>query len=70
MIVDSNMDIEQLFTLICDNWRVEPPNLLLSVTGGALNFPMTPRLKNAFRHGLVKAAKNTGTALPLRKVNC
>lgn len=36
------------------------PNLLISVTGGAKNFNMMPRLKNIFRRGLVKVAQTTG----------
>ena len=39
---------------------MEAPNLLISVTGGAKNFKMRPRLKEMFRQGLMKAAKSTG----------
>ena len=33
--------------------------MLLSVTGGATNFTISENIKNAFKHGLVKAAKTT-----------
>jgi len=49
-------------------WNMERPNLLISVTGGAKNFPVT--LMDVFRHGLVKAAESTGILLPLCEINC
>ena len=41
-------------------WDMEAPNLLISVTGGAKNFMMRPRLKEMFRRGLINVAKSTG----------
>jgi len=46
-----------------DHWEMELPNLLISVTGGAQNFTMKPRLKEVFRQGLVKAAESTRKAI-------
>ncbi|XP_029463786.1 transient receptor potential cation channel subfamily M member 2 [Rhinatrema bivittatum] len=43
-----------------EQWGLEVPNLLISVTGGAKNFHMKQRLRNIFRRGLVKAAQTTG----------
>ena len=48
--------------LMMDKWGMERPNLLISVTGGAKNFQMRGRLKDAFRRGLMKAALSTGNA--------
>lgn len=43
-----------------EHWGLEVPNLLISVTGGAKDFNMKPRLKSVFRRGLVKVAQTTG----------
>ena len=37
------------------------PKLILSITGGALNFPLKEEIKNAFKLGLLKAAKTTSS---------
>ncbi|XP_013398789.1 transient receptor potential cation channel subfamily M member 2 [Lingula anatina] len=55
---DTNMEI--MTELLMDKWNLELPNLLISVTGGAKNFTMKPRLKEVFRRGLVKAGQSTG----------
>jgi len=70
MIVNSDMNGDELLKLIESEWEMKPPPLLISVTSGANDYRVTSRLKDAFRHGLVKVAKNTGTPLLLRKVNC
>nr|DBA32338.1 TPA: hypothetical protein GDO54_000138 [Pyxicephalus adspersus] len=49
-----------LFELMTEQWGLSVPNLLISVTGGAKNFNISPRLKNQFSRGLVKAAQSTG----------
>ena len=49
--------------LMLDYWNLEAPTLLISVTGGAQNFTMKPRLKEVFRQGLVKAAESTGVLI-------
>lgn len=41
-------------------WKLEKPNILISVTGGAQNFVMKPKLKDVFRQGFIKAAQSTG----------
>ena len=33
------------------------PSVLISITGGAQDFVLPPRLDKAFRHGLAKAAQ-------------
>ena len=47
--------IEFLYT----KWKLEKPQLILSVTGGAKNFSLPTKMKNAFKRGLVKAAEST-----------
>ncbi|XP_046503884.1 transient receptor potential cation channel subfamily M member 2-like isoform X2 [Equus quagga] len=49
-----------IYHLITQHWGLDVPNLLISVTGGAKDFNMKPRLKNVFRRGLVKVAQTTG----------
>ncbi|XP_053312744.1 transient receptor potential cation channel subfamily M member 2-like [Spea bombifrons] len=49
-----------LFELMTQQWGLSIPSLLISVTGGAKNFNINPRLKNQFSRGLVTAAQSTG----------
>ncbi|KAE8628405.1 hypothetical protein XENTR_v10007503 [Xenopus tropicalis] len=49
-----------LFDLMTQQWDLRVPNLLISVTGGAKNFNISPRLKTEFSRGLVTAAQSTG----------
>ncbi|XP_040842632.1 transient receptor potential cation channel subfamily M member 2 isoform X2 [Ochotona curzoniae] len=49
-----------IYQLMTQHWGLDIPNLLISVTGGAKNFNMKPRLKSLFRRGLVKVAQTTG----------
>ncbi|XP_053420329.1 transient receptor potential cation channel subfamily M member 2 isoform X2 [Nycticebus coucang] len=49
-----------IYHLMTQHWGLDIPNLLISVTGGAKNFNMKPRLKSIFRRGLVKVAQTTG----------
>ncbi|KAM8934160.1 transient receptor potential cation channel subfamily M member 2 [Pelodytes ibericus] len=58
--VSSDTKSDVLYQLMTEQWGLEVPNLLISVTGGAKNFHMKMRLKNIFRRGLVKAAQTTG----------
>ena len=43
-----------------EGFKLSPPKLILSVTGGAQNFTIPLRMKKAFKEGLVKAAATTG----------
>ncbi|XP_035953132.1 transient receptor potential cation channel subfamily M member 2 isoform X1 [Halichoerus grypus] len=49
-----------IYHLMTQYWGLDIPNLLISVTGGAKDFNMKPRLKSVFRRGLVKVAQTTG----------
>ncbi|XP_037644765.1 transient receptor potential cation channel subfamily M member 2 [Sebastes umbrosus] len=55
---DTSPDI--LYQLLTEQWKLSPPNLLISVTGGAKNFYLKARLKNMFHRGLIKVAQTTG----------
>ncbi|XP_031442375.1 transient receptor potential cation channel subfamily M member 2 [Clupea harengus] len=58
--VSSDTPSEVLYQLMTEHWKLRPPNLLISVTGGAKNFYMRTELKNKFRRGLIKVAQSTG----------
>ncbi|XP_062313277.1 transient receptor potential cation channel subfamily M member 2 isoform X2 [Osmerus eperlanus] len=58
--VSPDTSTEVLYQLMTEQWKLRPPNLLLSVTGGAKNFYMKPQLKNLFRRGLINVAQSTG----------
>lgn len=60
MRVSSDTPPRVIYHLMTQHWGLDAPNLLISVTGGAKNFVMKPRLKNIFRQGLVKVAQTTG----------
>ncbi|XP_076975263.1 transient receptor potential cation channel subfamily M member 2 isoform X2 [Tamandua tetradactyla] len=49
-----------LYHLLTRHWGLDAPNLLISVTGGAKNFHMKPRLRSVFRRGLATVAQTTG----------
>ncbi|XP_070175133.1 transient receptor potential cation channel subfamily M member-like 2 [Littorina saxatilis] len=58
--VDTDTNMNVMKKLMTEKWKMERPNLLISVTGGAKNFLMRAKLKEAFRRGLMKAALSTG----------
>uniref|UniRef100_A0A6Q2XA02 Transient receptor potential cation channel, subfamily M, member 2 n=1 Tax=Esox lucius TaxID=8010 RepID=A0A6Q2XA02_ESOLU len=58
--VSSDTKPEVLYQLLTEHWKLPPPNLIISVTGGAKNFYMKPQLKAQFRRGLIKVAQTTG----------
>ncbi|XP_036094011.1 transient receptor potential cation channel subfamily M member 2 isoform X3 [Rousettus aegyptiacus] len=58
--VSQDTPSNMIYQLMTQHWGLDVPNLLISVTGGAKNFNMKPRLKNVFRRGLVKVAQTTG----------
>ncbi|XP_035248591.1 transient receptor potential cation channel subfamily M member 2 isoform X2 [Anguilla anguilla] len=58
--VSTDTSTDALYQLMTDHWKLRPPNLLISVTGGAQNFYMRTRLKEMFRRGLIKVAQTTG----------
>ncbi|KAK3605984.1 hypothetical protein CHS0354_019664 [Potamilus streckersoni] len=58
--VDKLTEMPIMLDMMMKVWELEKPNLLISVTGGAKNFIMKPRLRDVFRRGLMKAAQSTG----------
>lgn len=55
-----NTDMDDMMTLLTDHWKLQKPNLLISVTGGAQKIVMSKKLKDAFKKGLLKTAQTTG----------
>jgi hypothetical protein len=55
--------MNEMKKLMMDVWGLEKPNLLISGTGGAISFNMKAKLKEAFRRGLMKAARSTGKCI-------
>lgn len=58
--VSTDTSPEILYQLLTNWWKLSPPNLLISVTGGAKNFYLKARLKKMFHRGLIKVAQTTG----------
>jgi len=61
--------VDRLLDDMLKHWKMERPNLLISVTGGAKSCSLKPGMMDVFRHGLVKAAEGTGILLSLLEVN-
>ncbi|XP_051551691.1 transient receptor potential cation channel subfamily M member 6-like isoform X1 [Myxocyprinus asiaticus] len=51
---------EHLLQLMLREWHMEMPKLVISVHGGTDNFPLSPRVCQAFSAGLITAAESTG----------
>uniref|UniRef100_A0A671NWK6 Transient receptor potential cation channel subfamily M member 6-like n=1 Tax=Sinocyclocheilus anshuiensis TaxID=1608454 RepID=A0A671NWK6_9TELE len=51
---------ELLVQLMLREWHMEMPKLVISVHGGTDNFPLSPRVCQAFSTGLITAAESTG----------
>ena len=50
---------ESILELIEKGFHLSKPNLIISITGGAKHFHLSPRLNRAFEEGLIQAAKTT-----------
>ncbi|XP_072174396.1 transient receptor potential cation channel subfamily M member-like 2 [Diadema setosum] len=57
--VEQNTPPTKMRQMFSEVWNLSQPKLLISVTGGARNFPLNHRLKDVFRKGLIKAATST-----------
>lgn len=57
--VGQNTEMDKMMPILFKIWNLEPPKLIISVTGGAKDFNLKTKLKNAFKRGLVKAALST-----------
>ncbi|KAM4016023.1 transient receptor potential cation channel subfamily M member 4 isoform 2-T3 [Anomaloglossus baeobatrachus] len=58
--LSNETDPSIVYNLITHNWKIPPPNLVVSVVGGDGDFKMKTWLKDILRKGLVKAAQSTG----------
>lgn len=43
-----------------EGWKLQKPQLILSVTGGSQKFMLPQNMKKAFKRGLIKCASSTG----------
>ena len=50
---------EDVVEFMRKGWGLATPHLIISVTGGAKNFEMSPRLRKIFQQGLIDAAVTT-----------
>ncbi|KAK3607584.1 hypothetical protein CHS0354_034632 [Potamilus streckersoni] len=57
--VDSETDTSTISKLMTNVWRMQKPNLLISVTGGAEKCNIESELIDAFQYELIKAANST-----------
>ncbi|CAG0882990.1 unnamed protein product [Darwinula stevensoni] len=51
---------ESVIQLFTQEWDLELPKLLITMHGGKQNFELQPKLRKAFKKGLLKVAKTTG----------
>uniref|UniRef100_A0A3B3YQL8 TRPM SLOG domain-containing protein n=1 Tax=Poecilia mexicana TaxID=48701 RepID=A0A3B3YQL8_9TELE len=49
-----------LYELLTEQWKLDPPKLVISVTGGAKKFFLKSHLKKVFYRGIIKIAQTTG----------
>lgn len=57
-------DSETLYDLMTQHWHLKTPNLVISVTGGAKNFALKPRMRKIFSR-LIYIAQSKGKDLCL-----
>ncbi|XP_033997398.1 transient receptor potential cation channel subfamily M member 1 [Trematomus bernacchii] len=60
---------DNILHLMVKDWQLELPTLLISVHGGLQNFDLSPKLKQVFGKGLIKAAVTTGAWIITGGVN-
>lgn len=58
---DSSSDL--ILQLLTEEWGLDLPKVIISVHGGRANFELSERLKAVLRHGLLRAAKSTGSII-------
>ncbi|XP_069461761.1 transient receptor potential cation channel subfamily M member 4 isoform X2 [Ambystoma mexicanum] len=58
--ISNETEASIVYTLITQQWKYDPPNLVVSVVGGDGDFKIRTWLKDILRKGLVKAAQSTG----------
>ncbi|XP_061196286.1 transient receptor potential cation channel subfamily M member-like 2 [Saccostrea echinata] len=50
---------EIIWDMMINQWHLEPPQLIISVTGGAQRFDLKRRMQETFKRGLMNAATST-----------
>ena len=58
--ISTDTDPELIWRLLIEEWHLYPPQLLISVTGGAKRFEMKDRIMDRLKKGLIDAAVSTG----------
>lgn len=58
--ISNDTDARDALKLLLKEWKLEFPNFLVSVTGGAKTFKLPIKLKQLFSNGLYKVAQTTG----------
>jgi SLOG in TRPM len=67
---EEDEDLRNLWKLMEESWRMKPPRLIISVTGGAQKFFMKRRLLTGFKRGLMKVATTAGIFMYRRLYDC
>lgn len=56
--------LERIVGLMREGWKLSRPNLIISITGGAIRSKTeTPKVKYAFQRALIATATTTGRGL-------
>ena len=58
--VSEDPGVSHVWKRVADEWKLGQPKMIISVTGGAKEFDMDPRLLTSFKRGLMKAVTATG----------
>lgn len=58
--VKSTILPESIIEYMKNEWKLQTPDLILSVTGSSRLYSLSPEVKKAFKIGLMKAVKSTG----------
>ncbi|XP_077865498.1 transient receptor potential cation channel subfamily M member-like 2 [Saccoglossus kowalevskii] len=67
--VDNNTEPTLIWDLLINQWKMDKPKVLISVTGGAHDYHFKSRLKTLFKEGLIKAAVSTGAWIITRGID-
>lgn len=58
--VSEDPGVGEAWKHVTDQWQLDEPKMIISVTGGARRFYMKPRLLKSFKRGLMKVATAAG----------
>jgi len=57
--VSHRTSTDKLIDLLTNCWKLKPPELIISITGGAKGMQMNEKLRKLLRMALVKTALNS-----------